>query len=67
MAKRKTNTDDKVQVRTKKRPECESCQQTLTEKAVLTLPWEDGNNRYAYVRCPWCGHKNTVYGYGEDD
>ena len=46
--------------------ECEKCGQSLNH-AVLTLPWEDGDNPTAYVTCPYCGHKNTVYGYGEDD
>lgn len=46
--------------------ECENCGQSLA-RGVLTLPWEDGNNPYAYVTCPYCGHENTVYGYGEDD
>ena len=47
---------------------CESCQQDFySERLNLKLPWEDGNNAYAYWRCPNCGHKNTEYGYGEDD
>ena len=46
--------------------ECENCGQSL-DRGVLTLPWEDGNNPYAYVTCPYCRHENTVYGYGEDD
>ena len=37
------------------------------DNGVLVLPWEDGNNPTAYVICPHCRHKNTVYGYGEDD
>ena len=45
---------------------CECCQQSLNGGS-LTLPWEDGNNAYAYVRCPHCGHKNIRDGYGEDD
>lgn len=46
--------------------ECESCGRSL-ENGVLVLPWEDGNNPMTYVICPHCRHKNTVYGYGEDD
>ncbi len=34
---------------------------------VLTLPWEDGDNEYAYVTCPHCGAENTQYGFGEED
>jgi len=45
---------------------CESCGQSLS-RGDFSLPWEDGNNAYAYVRCPYCGHKNIKYGYGEDD
>lgn len=37
------------------------------ENGELTLPWEDGDNACGYVRCPHCGHKNDVYGFGEDD
>lgn len=46
--------------------ECESCQQSLAG-AELTVPWEDGNNPYAYITCRICGHENTAYGFGEDD
>ena len=46
--------------------ECESCGRSL-DNGVLVLPWEHGNNPTAYVICPHCGHKHTVYGYGEDD
>ncbi len=45
---------------------CESCGQSL-EGGDLTLPWEDGDNPYAYVTCPHCGHENIRDGYGEDD
>jgi RNase P subunit RPR2 len=45
---------------------CESCQRSLAG-AELTLPWEDGNNPYAYATCPSCGHHTTMYGFGEDD
>ena len=46
--------------------ECENCQQPLTG-GELTLPWEDGDNPYAYITCRWCGHENAAYGFGEDD
>jgi DNA-directed RNA polymerase subunit RPC12/RpoP len=46
--------------------ECINCQQSLAG-GVLTLPWEDGDNKYAYVTCPHCGFENVQYGYGEDD
>ena len=45
---------------------CEICGQSL-QWGELTLPWEDGDNKYAYVRCPYCGYENIKYGYGEDD
>ena len=45
---------------------CEICDRPLTG-GELTLPWEDGNNRYAYVTCPHCGCRNVQYGYGEDE
>ena len=45
--------------------ECAGCGREL--KGTLTLPWEDGYNPEAYVRCKYCGYENTVYGYGEDD
>ena len=32
--------------------ECENCGQSL-DRGVLVLPWEDGNNPLAYVRCPY--------------
>ncbi|MEQ8154500.1 MAG: hypothetical protein ABRQ25_06410 [Clostridiaceae bacterium] len=44
---------------------CISCGQPL--RGDFSAPWEDGGNRYAYVRCKYCGHKNIKYGYGEDD
>lgn len=46
--------------------ECENCRRSLAGGG-LTVPWEDGNNPYAYVRCRHCGHNTTVYGFGEDD
>lgn len=45
---------------------CIICGESITGKS-LTLPWEDGDNPDAYVRCPNCGYENIVYGYGEDD
>lgn len=44
---------------------CENCNRSLS-KGDLTLPWEDGDNAYAYVTCN-CGQDTDVYGYGEDD
>ena len=46
--------------------ECENCGCDLSS-GLIVLPWEDGDNPNAYVECPRCGHKNTQYGYGEDD
>jgi len=47
---------------------CENCQQEYPrERLELTMPWEDGNNAYAYWRCPNCGHENIEEGYGEDE
>jgi hypothetical protein len=45
---------------------CESCRQSL-DRGVFSLPWEDGDNPNAYVKCPNCGHDNIKYGYGGDD
>ena len=45
---------------------CVNCGWSLLG-AYLTLPWEDGDNKYAYVTCPHCRYKNIRYGYGEDD
>ena len=45
---------------------CENCGKPLSG-GELTLPWEDGNNSDAYVKCPHCGYKNIQYGFGEDD
>jgi DNA-directed RNA polymerase subunit RPC12/RpoP len=45
---------------------CESCQQSLAG-GDRSLPWEDGDNANAYIRCPHCSHKNIKYGFGEDD
>ena len=50
----------------KQMEDCISCGQSL-RGGELTLPWEDGDNPEAYIVCPHCGEKNTVYGYGEDD
>lgn len=43
--------------------ECENCGRSL-EGGSFTLPWEDDDNMYAYIICPYCRHKNTIY---EDD
>lgn len=45
---------------------CECCGRSL-RGGKLTLPWEDGDNAYAYVTCSHCGTENTQYGYGKDD
>lgn len=45
---------------------CEVCQGSLRNGESF-LPWENGNNPNAYVRCPSCGHENIRYGFGEDD
>lgn len=45
---------------------CEYCGGSLN-RGELILPWEDGDNPYAYIICPDCGAKNIQYGYGEDD
>ncbi len=44
---------------------CISCGQPL--RGDLTVPWEDGDNANAYIRCKYCGYENIKYGYGEDD
>jgi DNA-directed RNA polymerase subunit RPC12/RpoP len=44
---------------------CESCQSSLSGGDSY-LPYEDGSNSYAYIRCPSCSHENTQYGFGED-
>lgn len=46
--------------------EWKSCGRSL-DNGVLVLPWEEGDNPMAYVVCPHCRRKNTVYGYGKDD
>ena len=46
--------------------ECERCQRSLA-RAALPLPWEDGDNPYAYASCPACSHDATLFGFGEDD
>lgn len=44
---------------------CINCGQPL--RGDLTLPWADGDNDNAYVRCKHCGYENIKFGYGEDD
>ena len=46
--------------------DCVCCGRSLAG-GVLILPWEDGDNEYAYVTCPHCGEENIQKGYGEDD
>lgn len=45
---------------------CVNCGRSLS-RGSLTLPWKDGDNEYAYVKCPYRGYENIKYGYGEDD
>ena len=45
---------------------CISCGQSIS-RGYLTVPWEDGDNPYAYVRCPYCGYENIQDGMGGDD
>ena len=45
---------------------CASCDRSISN-GELTLPWEDGDNSYAYVTCPYCRYENIVEGFGEDD
>ena len=40
--------------------DCIKCGMSLSG-GDLTLPWEDDDNPNAYVICPHCGYKNTVY------
>ncbi|MGO5337922.1 hypothetical protein ACTQZS_14175 [Bilifractor sp. LCP19S3_H10] len=44
--------------------ECENCERSL-KGGVYVSAWEDGDNEYPYVICPYCGHKNILY--VEDD
>ena len=46
--------------------ECVKCG-LLLDGGILTLPWEDGDNCYAYVTCPHCGYENYMFGFGEDE
>ncbi len=45
---------------------CEMCQSSLSE-AVSYMPYEDGSNSHAYIKCSSCGQENVRYGFGEDD
>lgn len=45
---------------------CDNCGKPL-RGGQLTLPWENGGNPNAFVRCPHCGYSNIQYGFGEDD
>lgn len=40
--------------------ECENCGRSL-EGGSFTLPWEEDDNMYAYIICPYCRHKSTIY------
>ncbi len=46
--------------------DCANCGRPL-RGGELTLPWEDGDNPYACIRCPHCGYTNICDGYGEDE
>lgn len=41
---------------------CEYCGESL-DGGEYTLPWENGNNRNGYTRCPHCGRAN----FDDDD
>lgn len=43
---------------------CGACSSSLTGGDAY-LPYEDGSNEYAYIRCPSCGHQNIREGFGE--
>ncbi|MGG7212875.1 hypothetical protein ACQPUY_04570 [Clostridium nigeriense] len=45
---------------------CSNCQKSLSG-GDLTLPWENGGNKYAYVICPHCRCKNILYDFGGQD
>ena len=50
---------------------CENCHSSL-DRGELTLPWEDGDNKYAYVTCPHCGYTeddwcNDAYDVNDDE
>ena len=36
---------------------CENCGRSM-KGATYYAPWENGNNRDGYVKCPHCGHAN---------
>ena len=44
---------------------CEVCQSSLNDGDHY-LPYEDGGDTQAYIRCR-CGHENIQYGFGGDD
>jgi len=46
--------------------QCIACQGDLSD-GERTLPWEDGDNPRAYIKCPACGEENILDGFGEDD
>lgn len=43
---------------------CEMCQASLSGGDSY-LPYEDGSNSLAYMKCPSCGYKNEREGFGE--
>lgn len=45
---------------------CIACGQSL-RGGDFVLPWEEGDNPGAFIRCPHCGYENDRDGFGEDD
>lgn len=45
---------------------CIACGQSL-RGGDYVLPWEEGDNPSAFIRCPHCGYENERDGFGEDD
>lgn len=44
---------------------CAACEASLDDGDHY-LPYEDGSNAYAYIRCR-CGFENIQFGFSEDD
>ena len=44
----------------------ESCDSSLSG-GQRYLPYENGSNSNAYIKCPSCGHENVRYGFGDDN
>ncbi len=45
---------------------CRNCGQIM-KKGTSSLPYENGNNSYATMRCEHCGYENIFDGFGFDD